>query len=394
MSRGKSEKGVILIGVSLALLTAMVMVPFLVQRGAQESRWGLKEQNSATAFNMAETAADRGLWKLKSSTTTWAQAKAGTAIAGYEFDITHLDPSGSGSTYRIDFSSGPGANEVTVLGEGRDAKAKETRAIQIVYQSTATPSSSGGYVVGGLAWLDPSKDYIHWTEISAMDMSSGGSGCGNRRFWPMRRSAGDIMHRNTSGCAGSPAPPPNTDGVNCNLADAAYCAQDSSVQPPPVIDFDYYKTKAQSTSLVKGTTTATYNYFFEGVSSSSDPRPSAYKDTGYFPTTHVVRFDNVVVNSTNVVIFVETANFKIQGNAFLRVQALVNKNGNTKIAGMGTNSLSPSSNTYTVPVPPGASAQYQTSIVYPSASTAFIINTKSPDTSASDEYPGDGGLGT
>ncbi|MEQ1918671.1 MAG: hypothetical protein ABL955_05685, partial [Elusimicrobiota bacterium] len=139
-------RGQVLVGVILVLMALLIMVPALVQWVQQESKIAVKDKKSASAFNLAQAAVERGMWKLKSSTSTWSAAVGGTAIAGYAFDVTYTDL--PGGTYRIQFDDGTlnGAGVVTVWGEGRDAANNETRSIQAVYQNISIP---GAIIAGG-----------------------------------------------------------------------------------------------------------------------------------------------------------------------------------------------------------------------------------------------------
>src|SRR3989338_11491565 len=84
----KNKSGQVLVGVMAVVLFIMIMLPPLVNWIQDESRWTVKEQKSTLAFNVAEAGIDRGVWKLKSTTSTWSAAMAGTAGAGYDFDAT------------------------------------------------------------------------------------------------------------------------------------------------------------------------------------------------------------------------------------------------------------------------------------------------------------------
>lgn len=128
------------------VLVLMILVPLMIQWGSQESKMAVKDQQTTTTFNLAEGAVDRGMWKLKSATGTWAAAVAGTVIAGYNFDTTYSDD--TGAQYRIRFASGPSANQVTVVAEGRDTRSGQLRALRTVFENRAFPGPilSGGVV--------------------------------------------------------------------------------------------------------------------------------------------------------------------------------------------------------------------------------------------------------
>jgi hypothetical protein len=83
--------GQILVGATLLILMLLILIPLLIQWSQDESRWAVKDQQTTTTFNLAEGAVDRGMWKLKSATSTWAAAAAGTVIAGYNLDVVYQD---------------------------------------------------------------------------------------------------------------------------------------------------------------------------------------------------------------------------------------------------------------------------------------------------------------
>jgi Tfp pilus assembly protein PilX len=86
--------GQVLVGAILVVSVLLLIVPLMVQWSRQEARWSVKQQKSTVAFNLADAAIDRGMWKLKSSTSCWAQAAVGTVQAGYNFDTVYTDIEG------------------------------------------------------------------------------------------------------------------------------------------------------------------------------------------------------------------------------------------------------------------------------------------------------------
>src|SRR5437773_3897344 len=111
-------KGFVLPIVIAIMLVILVLLPALVSWIQQETKNTVKETKSTLAFNLAEAGVDRGMWKLKSSTSTFATAKAGTPISGYDFLTKYTDI--DGGYYRIKFSTGPGTRDITVTAEGKD----------------------------------------------------------------------------------------------------------------------------------------------------------------------------------------------------------------------------------------------------------------------------------
>ena len=153
------ERGQVLAGVVVLMTILLIMVPAIVIWLRQDARLAVKDQKSTSAFNFAEAAIDRGIWKLKTSTLTWETAYQNTVITGYNFDDTYNDV--SGGTYRIKFSSGPEENQITITGEGRDNDAKETRAIKCVVEDVAVP----GAIFSGAVVTMTDDFEVHWGPV-------------------------------------------------------------------------------------------------------------------------------------------------------------------------------------------------------------------------------------
>ena len=75
------SKGFALPAVLAIMLVCMVLLPALVMWMQQDMKMAVKTQKNSLAFNLAEAGVDRGMWKLKSSTSTFAQASAGTSVS-------------------------------------------------------------------------------------------------------------------------------------------------------------------------------------------------------------------------------------------------------------------------------------------------------------------------
>jgi len=244
----KQEKGQLLVGVIVIALIILIIVPAAIRWNEHDTRAAVKDQKSTSAFNLAEAAIDRGTWKLKSSTGTWTQAAAGTAIAGYNFDTTYSDI--EGGTYRIRFAAGPSAGQVTITGEGRDLSTKEKRAIQIIYTNTAIP---GSLITGGILTYAGAFE-AHWGPVLAHN-NIVISGNAATEYFPRKFSKQTVQGtvgrpRDTNGLT-----PPNTDNQEW------WSAYD--VPDLPILDFttlrasaaangtlNYYNVNATSTSHV------------------------------------------------------------------------------------------------------------------------------------------------
>lgn len=223
----KRKKGFLLVGVLFAFLFLMIVVPVMVKWVQNDTRLAVKDQKSSMAFSLAEAAVDRGYWKIKGSTSTFNQASIGGTILGYNFDAVYTDI--SGGKYRIKISSGPGEDQITILGEGRDLQNKETRSIKAVYLNTTVP---GAILSGGNLSAD-SASVVHWGPIMAR---------GNMSFtgtipdYPRKLARGTVFGRDPTGDTN----PPNNDS-NGDWQ-SAY-----NVPELPVFDFETLRSSAAAT---------------------------------------------------------------------------------------------------------------------------------------------------
>lgn len=237
----RKDRGQILPIVMVSLLLLTMVTYGLVTWIMNDSRTSTKEQLSTSAVNLAEAAVDRGLWKLQSSTTTWAGAAAsggaGISGGGYNFDKTYTDI--PGGTYRIKFTSGPAQYEVTVIGEGRDNSTKEVRAITGVYKNQAIYSAlmSGGTVTWSKGLC------VFWGPI----MSQGDIILqdDNVALWyfPRKYAKGVVQGtaanpRDVNGLA-----PPNTDNTE-------WWSEYAGVPAVPVLDFVSLRSSAAATGTL------------------------------------------------------------------------------------------------------------------------------------------------
>jgi hypothetical protein len=201
-----TDRGQVLVGVTLLVLILMILLPLMVQWGSQESKHAVKEQQTTTTFNIAEGAVDRGLWKLKSATSTWASAVAGTVIPGYDLDVVYTDI--IGAVYRLKFSTGPSVHQVTVLAEGKDLNSGQTRALRVVYENRSIP---GPILSGGMVDYADTFD-AQWGPI----MAHGNiqiSGTAANRFFPRKFSKQVVTGTSSRPRDISGLNPPNTDNI-------------------------------------------------------------------------------------------------------------------------------------------------------------------------------------
>jgi len=242
----KNSHGQVLIGVIAFFTFLLIITPAVIKWIQQESIWATTERRESKAFNLAEAAVERGVWKLKSSTETFANARSGVIISSYNFDTSFLDVV-SGGNYRIRFTAGPGTNQVTVTGEGRDLAKKEVRAVQAVYENQSIPGpllTTGNIGLSGV--FEP-----HWGPVMAQgNITISGAAAANS--FPRKMSKGVVSSlvapsRDTNGLT-----PPNTDNVEWW---SGY-----NVPDLPVLDF----TTMRASAAANGT----LNYYNVNTSST------------------------------------------------------------------------------------------------------------------------------
>ncbi|MFN0118271.1 MAG: hypothetical protein ACKVQC_08300 [Elusimicrobiota bacterium] len=236
----KKEQGFFLPMIVGIIFVGLILLPALVTWVQHDSKQAVKVSKSNVAFNLAETGADRGMWKLKSSTSTFAQAKVGQVITGYNFDTVYTDDvTGSGGKYRIKFSSGPNSREVTVLAEGKDIKTGETRAVKAVFKN----QTFGGAMISGgvITWANAFS--AHWGPIMAHNNINITDANAAQDFFPRKFSRQVVQctigsyDRDTNGLTA-----PNTDSTEW--------WSDYSVPELPILDFATLRSSASATSTL------------------------------------------------------------------------------------------------------------------------------------------------
>ncbi|MBK8575344.1 MAG: pilus assembly PilX N-terminal domain-containing protein [Elusimicrobia bacterium] len=225
----QNHRGQILVGVTILVMILMILVPIMVQWSTDETKWAVKDQQTNTTFNLAEGTVDRGMWKLKSATGTWAAAAAGTVIPGYNLDTIYTDV--VGAEYRLRFSSGPLPNQVTVFAEARDLKSGQVRALRSVFENRAIP---GPILSGGLVSYAGTFD-AHWGPIMAQGNIQI-SGTAATRYSPRKFSKQVV-----TGTAGNPR---DTSGMNPPNTNNIEWWSDYPVPDLPIMDFTTMRASA------------------------------------------------------------------------------------------------------------------------------------------------------
>lgn len=228
--------GYTIVMVITIMVISLILIEAIVLWLQNESKWTVKYKRSTTAFHLAEAGIDRSVWKLKSSTGTWNQAAVGTVILGYDFDETYADI--PGGEYRMQFSSGPGAREVTIVSEGRDPSTNEVRAIQVVYKNV---TFQAGIISGGIiTWSNHLE--VHWGPVVAhgnIEIDSNAS----QEYSPRKFSKQVVFCNN----AGNER---DTNGLDPPNTDNAEWWSDYPVPELPVLDFASLRASAQATNTI------------------------------------------------------------------------------------------------------------------------------------------------
>ena len=237
----KQKEGSLLIGMLLVFMLLIIVVPVMVKWVENDTKSSVKDQKSTLAFNLADAAVDRGYWKVKSSTITLAQVSLGTSLAGYNFDAAYSDiPGGS---YRIMVTSGPGTDQITIYGEGRDSGNKETRSIKAVYTNASVP----GTVLAGGTMSMSGTSVAHWGPLmSKGDIVLSGSALTNH--YPRKLAMQTVKPFDPTGDTN----PPNTDSLEW--------WSNYYVQDLPIFDFDTMRASAAASGTLNcGSATGSWN---------------------------------------------------------------------------------------------------------------------------------------
>lgn len=253
----KNRKGFMLPTVILLFALLMIIVPLMVKWVQDDTKLSVKDQKAGAAFNLAEAALDRGYWRIKSSTATWASVAMGTALAGYNFDITYKDV--PGGTYRISAASGPLAAQVTIVGEGRDLNNKEVRAVKAVFENASLP---GPMLASGTMQYAGAFE-AHWGPVMAQNNIVVSGNAATEHF--PRKYSKQVV----SGGAGANAR--DTNGLNPPNTDNEEWWSDYAVPELPVLDFAALRSSAAANG--------TLNYYNVNASSTGHITPSGFTCT-------------------------------------------------------------------------------------------------------------------
>lgn len=298
----KRRKGQLLVGAILLMAVLAIILPIMVMYVQNEAKWSVKQGQNTNAFQLAEGALDRGYQKVMESTQTWRAVLAGQVLPGMNFDISYTDL--SGGTYAVSVTSGPGEQEVTIIGVGRDKMNKEVRALKGVYVNSMMDDVSIAAAKG--VTMNGNNIEVEWGAVSspqAINILT--------KTHPSYWSAAGI-DLDTNGTAH-----PNDDANNW-----WWHSYYTELPPMPSVDFAAYKSSA--------------------IDSGNDPCGNAYYQPGNWSTN---------CNSST------GKTYYIEGNWTGFKSAIV---GNIIVMGNFTfsNGAQPTLGSYTATVPPTAWKQY------------------------------------
>src|SRR5262249_37922343 len=105
----RKTSGQVILGAIVLLLVLAILVPALIVYVQNESKWTVKEQRTTRAFQLAESAVERGFQQVIQSTTVWASIQAGSTLSNYNFDYSYTDLPGGTYEIRVTSSGTQGA---------------------------------------------------------------------------------------------------------------------------------------------------------------------------------------------------------------------------------------------------------------------------------------------
>src|ERR1700687_521337 len=274
----KKTSGQILPVVMITLVILTLIISGLISWIQNDSKISVKQSKSTSVVNFAEAGIDRGTWKLQSTTSTWAQASAGTVVGGYNFDTTYTDI--PGGTYRIKFASGIVNSQpaVTVTAEGRDSSTNVIRAIaaQYVNQTIYSPLMAGG----SITWAKGLG--IFWGPIMSQGDILLQDDVVGAWYYPRKYAKGVVVGppsgnfpRDVNGLL-----TPNTDG-------AEWWTEYQGVPSVPILDFTALRSSAAATNTLnvygcQGSGAA----WDLGACPSGNPHATHFGDSTNYITTH------------------------------------------------------------------------------------------------------------
>lgn len=342
----KTQRGQIIIVILILAVVIGIIIPYLVYLVRHESKWTVMETKSTRAFHLAEAGQDRGIYKLRESSTLWDMVAAGQPIGGYDGNTIYSDI--SGGEYKIIITSGPNQGEVTITAKGRDKARGFVRSVVGIYSKRQITTA---------VQVDEAIEYkpnmiVHWGPVVSftnMDLE------GNQAtiYYPRKFSMSAIENRDENPSE------PNSDGFE-------YWAYEE-LENSPEVDLQYYKQQAINSVVPEPKKTGDQSTEYEG--------------TGYFDGGGEVEFSkeggvDYIFDNSSATIYIE-GNCKIKDGAFLRCNLLI-LDGSIHVHGNGIN--------HTVTIPTGASNEYKHTNAWVSVWQTLFDDPGNPDDGEGSNY--------
>jgi hypothetical protein len=224
------RSGQVLVGVVLLLVLMATMVPLMVLYVQREAKWTVKQDQSSSAFHMAEAGVEKAFRALSVSTETWyALVEEGTQIDNFKFDHEFSDL--DNGTYAVSITSGPEARQATVISIGRDTLAKEVRSLKAIFGQNVL-GNVAIHAINGVT-MSGNNVQVDWGAIISPETIDPQS-----RDYPQFWSSAGLTGFDTD------PNPPNCDSPNC----WQWFAYSPDVPPDPLVDLNFYRSSAQATT--------------------------------------------------------------------------------------------------------------------------------------------------
>jgi len=278
--KNHNSHGGVLIGAVMALILVSLIIPALVLRIQKESKDAVHEKKRTASLHLAEAGIDRGSWKLRESASMWTNASTGTVVPGYNDVVEYEDV--DGGLYKIKISSGPGANQVTVLAKGKASGSETVRAIRAIFQTVATTTGSiGSAVVAPGVDIAGSVEIIWGPMMSTQEIDLSGS---SNQLYPRKYARGAIEGTGNYSDRDSDINLPNTGPQPDPYQE--YCAYNQSdcVPDPPTPNLDHYRTLSQTQGYYTNNSKSVNvpNEIDTVCTVGSDPKVRFYEDDVVF----------------------------------------------------------------------------------------------------------------
>jgi hypothetical protein len=355
----RASPGQFLVGVIAFMAMLMIVIQAMVYFTDRETKWTYKERNSTTAFYLAETGANRAVWKLREV----GYDSALTSIpSGFDFSSDFTDV--PGGTYRVRIATA--AYTIIILSSGKDTDSGEIRTVEV--RIGTTTESSWAMTVAAATFGSNLRTF--WAPIYATgDLNLGAASAFSNQYFPRMYSRGAILATGTGiyGNRDSSSAEPNTDGVQW------WSYQGTDVVPdPPSVDLNHYLNLA----------TAQGRYYSTGSISINNPNLPPGTDAVFY-------FDSGVT----------LAKFRDSGgggSGFIQGTII------SRAASLSFDLTPNATGQYKATPPSSAWKEYQKNTPYQGYPAACLTTgggynataaspMKEDNASCTDQYPGDGG---